>query len=160
MKDASYFTWILQTDSILLYLATSKGFVNTPGYLQKNPTFYDVKNHLHAIELILVAHYKESLLTQSDAQIRDTLAEYILNQTYNFREHQTLNCIERVSASATDVFVGNFLKSLYSKIKQVSQIPPNYSQEDSPLSPNQEINIRVMLSLKYSLKFKKQDLTQ
>lgn len=131
--DASFAQTILQNEAALTYFATGKGFVNTGGYFQKNPTYYDVRNHLQVIEMLLLSHYKEHQVPANDAKLRDTLCEYLLNETYGFREHHILSCLEKVSATAKDSFILNFLKSLQAKVKEVSQRPPAYNREDAPL---------------------------
>lgn len=98
------------------YLATHRGFVNTDVYWQKNPSFFEVRNHLLAIEHFLITHYNETPLPNGDALLRDTLCEYLLNETYGFREHQVIDTIERVS-TLSEAFIGNFVKSLFQKIK-------------------------------------------
>ena len=142
----------------MTYFSTTKGFVNTIGYFQKNPSFYDVRNHLLVIELLLLSHYKEQIPV-NDSRIRDTLCEYIINETYNFREHLLLNLIDKVSSVAGDIFVLNLIKTLLSKVKEVSQRPPVYNREELPLAVSQKISIRVRLALKLSLKHLKIQLS-
>jgi hypothetical protein len=50
------------------------------------------------------------------------------------------------------------MKSLYTKIKQISSRPPAYNREENDKRVNVKIVQRVLLALKYSLKHKKTDL--
>jgi hypothetical protein len=55
--DASYLQALLSHEGIMQYLTTSRGFVNTLPFLQKGPSYHDVKYHLKAIELLTIHHY-------------------------------------------------------------------------------------------------------
>lgn len=57
LKDQTHFTWVYTNESVVSYIATHRGFVNTLSYWQKGPTFYDVRNHLLAIEHFLITSY-------------------------------------------------------------------------------------------------------
>lgn len=56
-KDKSYVQFLAQNENILNYLATNKGFINTPTYFQKGPTLIDTKYQLKAIESLISYHY-------------------------------------------------------------------------------------------------------
>jgi hypothetical protein len=131
-SDQTHFTWIIQNENLLGYLATNKGFINTNAFFLKNPNIHDVKNHINAITLLAKYHYTEAPLSTGDSQLRDTLCQYILNDQYVFREHEVIESITQISKTSGEKFVGNFVKSLFNKVKELAQNPPNYNREEAP----------------------------
>jgi hypothetical protein len=57
-NDKTYINWMVENDNIMTYISTSKGFVNTQGYLKKNLSLYDVKYHLKVIQTLIIYHYE------------------------------------------------------------------------------------------------------
>ena len=87
------------------------------------------------------------------------MCQFILNQHYVFREHQVLESLSQISQAAGDKFVGNFVKSLFNKVKEVAQIPPTYNREEALHQNSQTITNKIKLSIKVALSQKKVDLT-
>ncbi len=148
-----------QNENILNYLGSNKGYVNTLGFFQKDPSLLDVTQHLKAISQFAQIHYGEQALSVGDAQLRDTICEYVFNEQYRLREHLLLDTIEQISAKGRDQFIGNFVKTLFNKLKQVSLRPPTYNREEAPHKGSQTISNRIRLALKLSLKHKQLELT-
>ena len=101
-KDISFVQWMIQNENILNYLGTSKGIVNTVAFFQKNPSYSDVRQHLKAISQLAQIHYGGQALAVGDAQLRDTLCEYVFNEQYRLRAHNLIDTIEQISAKGTD----------------------------------------------------------
>jgi len=68
-----------------------------------------------------------------------------------FREHEVVECISQISEKAGEKFVGNFVKTLFNKVKELAGIPPSYNREEAPHKASQTIANKVKLALKLSL---------
>ena len=95
--DKSYIQWIIDNDNIIAYFTKNKGFVNTPAYIKKNPSRYDIKHHLLIIQALMLQHYSGSAPNLSITQLRDTLFEYLLNDTIAFRQYEVFESFNKLS---------------------------------------------------------------
>jgi hypothetical protein len=115
------------------------------------------------IELLLAGHYTgQSVLTQGDTQLRDTLCEYILNEHYNFRGHEVIQLLQRVNSLGADAFTQPFLKALSKSVKDVSQRPVIYEKEDNgsgPVKQSQTTSNRIKFVLRVTFSQRKTDLS-
>lgn len=58
---------MVQNENIISYIGSNKGYVNTLGYFQKNPSYLEVTQHLKAISQFAQIHYGEQPLSVGDA---------------------------------------------------------------------------------------------
>ena len=133
------------------WLTGGTSVVSGIAFLNKKPSFVDVRNHLDLIGSIL--HNDQVVLTKQQTRILSrNLLDYATNEVYTFRGNQLYSAVERIAAHANLETLYALFEAFLVKQSEIYDRPIKATiDEDGKKELNSELKRRIFNCLKLLL---------